>query len=188
MGVVFPGEPKGVELDKVLESAILPEGWRMVPTDHGYYTDMVDDKGRRRASCFYKAAFYDRDAFVGTCTRYNVHLEYDKGPPTTVKPKPKPKSKRWDGDTIAYYPYDPYDPYEPRVFRPEPEQEEREYTVYNSPKKRYVARDGATVLFATEWVPDGDYSKGDALRVKATAYLDENFPEWKDYRAYWDTP
>jgi hypothetical protein len=50
--------------DKLFRQAILPKGWKKVPTEHSMYTDLVDDKGRKRASIFYKAAFYDRDAFL----------------------------------------------------------------------------------------------------------------------------
>jgi hypothetical protein len=42
----------------------LPPGWKVVPTDHSMWSDLVDAKGEKRASIFYKAAFYDRDAFI----------------------------------------------------------------------------------------------------------------------------
>lgn len=41
-----------------------PLGWKKVPTEHSMWTDLVDAEGKKRASIFYKAAFYDRDAFV----------------------------------------------------------------------------------------------------------------------------
>lgn len=40
----------------------LPEGWKVVPTDHSMHNSIVDDKGRKRAGYFYKAACYDRIA------------------------------------------------------------------------------------------------------------------------------
>jgi hypothetical protein len=42
----------------------LPAGWRKVPRDHDYWTDLVDADGTVRAEIFYKAAFYDRRANV----------------------------------------------------------------------------------------------------------------------------
>lgn len=67
MGVVF-GEPT----DNLFCEAQLPEGWRVEPTDHSMWNKLIDDKGRERASIFYKAAFYDRDAFINVNQRYGV--------------------------------------------------------------------------------------------------------------------
>lgn len=62
-GVVF-GEP----VDKLFTSVTLPAGWKIRPFgDTSYWTELVDDKGRRHAMIFYKAAFYDRDAFARAC-------------------------------------------------------------------------------------------------------------------------
>lgn len=50
----------------------LPEGWRKKPTDHSMWSDLFDDKGRKRALIFYKAAFYDRSSFINFLTRYTT--------------------------------------------------------------------------------------------------------------------
>ncbi|KKM96751.1 hypothetical protein LCGC14_1174880 [marine sediment metagenome] len=42
----------------------LPEGWKKQPTDHSMWTDLLDETGKKRAGIFYKAAFYDQDAFL----------------------------------------------------------------------------------------------------------------------------
>lgn len=42
----------------------LPAGWKKRPTDHDMWSELVDDKGVKRAMIFYKAAFYDRRAFM----------------------------------------------------------------------------------------------------------------------------
>lgn len=60
-GVVF-GEP--VEGDPLFRHAILPAGWKKVATDHDMWSDLVDAAGVVRAEIFYKAAFYDRSAFM----------------------------------------------------------------------------------------------------------------------------
>lgn len=60
MGIVF-GEP----VDDLFVEVQLPEGWKKVPTGHSMWSDLVDAEGNKRASIFYKAAFYDRDAFIG---------------------------------------------------------------------------------------------------------------------------
>ena len=60
-GVVF-GE-KSPDDDLFVE-ATLPEGWQKRRTDHSMWSELVDEKGVVRATIFYKAAFYDRDAFI----------------------------------------------------------------------------------------------------------------------------
>lgn len=67
MGIVF-GDP----VDDLFVSVQLPDGWHKEPADHSMWSDLLDDRGRKRASIFYKAAFYDRDAFICTCRRYSA--------------------------------------------------------------------------------------------------------------------
>lgn len=42
--------------------ASLPTGWRKVGSDHSMWSYILDQRGRRRVSVFYKAAHYDRSA------------------------------------------------------------------------------------------------------------------------------
>lgn len=60
-GVKF-GEPE--KNDPLFCKAELPAGWSKQPTDHSMWSKLVDENGIERASIFYKAAFYDRDAFM----------------------------------------------------------------------------------------------------------------------------
>lgn len=62
LGFVF-GDPD--PRDPMFTSATLPEGWAREGSDHALWSYIVDEHGRRRASIFYKAAYYDRDAFMG---------------------------------------------------------------------------------------------------------------------------
>ena len=50
--------------DPLFQDVTLPEGWKIAPTDHSMWSDLVDAAGVKRASIFYKAAFYDRCAFI----------------------------------------------------------------------------------------------------------------------------
>jgi hypothetical protein len=50
--------------DPLFVDVTLPAGWKIVPTEHSMWSDLVDDAGVKRASIFYKAAFYDRVAFI----------------------------------------------------------------------------------------------------------------------------
>lgn len=54
----------------------LPTGWKKQSTDHSMWNNLVDDKGRIRASIFYKAAFYDRETFINFNHRYISTSEY----------------------------------------------------------------------------------------------------------------
>jgi len=69
-GVVF-GEP----VDDLFCNATLPGGWKKVATEHSMWSKLVDDKGRERASIFYKAAFYDREAFLNSNRRFSYGVQ-----------------------------------------------------------------------------------------------------------------
>lgn len=59
LGFVF-GEP----VDDLFISCQFPVGWSKRSTDHSMWSELVDPEGNVRGSIFYKAAFYDRDAFM----------------------------------------------------------------------------------------------------------------------------
>lgn len=59
MGIKF-----GKNVDDLFVEVELPLGWKVEPTDHSMWNMLVDDTGKKRAEIFYKAAFYDRDAFM----------------------------------------------------------------------------------------------------------------------------
>ena len=67
-----------VEDDPLFLYVELPEGWKKVPTEHSMWSDLVDDKGRKRAAIFYKAAFYDRSAHISLVPRFSVRLDYER--------------------------------------------------------------------------------------------------------------
>lgn len=74
MGLVI-GEP--VNGDTIFTHVTLPAGWSKKRTDHSMWSDLVDDKGRKRAAVFYKAAFYDRPARINVCTRFAIQRDWD---------------------------------------------------------------------------------------------------------------
>ncbi len=57
------GVQRGLDVDDLFCEAILPSGWQKIPTDHSMWTNLVDERGTPRVAIFYKATFYDRDAF-----------------------------------------------------------------------------------------------------------------------------
>lgn len=74
-GVVFHGNGE----DDLFERVTLPSGWSKQSTDHAMWSNLVDDKGRKRAAIFYKAAFYDRSAHMGVEWRYACGTDYTDG-------------------------------------------------------------------------------------------------------------
>lgn len=64
------------EYDDLFWTVILPDNWKTESTGHSMWNNLFDDKGRRRANFFYKAAFYDRDAFINLDTRYHVGVDH----------------------------------------------------------------------------------------------------------------
>ena len=76
------GEP----IDDLFVSVTFPAGWSKRATDHSMWSDLLDEKGRKRGSIFYKAAFYDRNASMyGLATRYAPLRDYPKEPNSPVK-------------------------------------------------------------------------------------------------------
>lgn len=62
-----------VDDEDIFRIAELPEGWsKKADPTHFMWSYLLDDKGRARASIFYKAAFYDRKAHVRFSQRYCV--------------------------------------------------------------------------------------------------------------------
>jgi hypothetical protein len=57
-GDPVPGDPLFCEVT-------LPEGWQREGSEHAMWSYVTDERGLRRVAIFYKAAFYDRRAFMG---------------------------------------------------------------------------------------------------------------------------
>jgi len=128
-----------VEGDNLFQYVELPEGWKKVPTDHSMWSNLVDDKGRKRASIFYKAAFYDRDAHLLTSRRYNYYFDYER--------------QEKDGVGVTNI------------------------------------TDGDKPIHTTEPITVGDresYEVSSEANKLAEAWLDANYPNWRNANAYWD--
>lgn len=73
LGFVF-----GEAADDLFVSVTFPKGWKKEPTDHSMWSDILDDKGRKRGAIFYKAAFYDRAAHAHLNCRFGICQTYPK--------------------------------------------------------------------------------------------------------------
>lgn len=58
--------------DDLFYNVILPDGWKKEATGHSMWNNLLDNKDRVRATIFYKAAFYDRDAFINFERRFTT--------------------------------------------------------------------------------------------------------------------
>jgi hypothetical protein len=63
----------GSIIDDVFIEATFPKGWHIKPTEHSMWSNLIDDRGRKRASIFYKAAFYDVSAHINFECRYDIN-------------------------------------------------------------------------------------------------------------------
>lgn len=142
--------------DELFYKVILPDGWAINNTDHNMWNNVTDDKGRERFTFFYKAAFYDRDAFTNFNQRYTIVEE-------RVIP---------EGITDIY--------------------EELTYEERKTLKKYICVKDAdGTVLFKTEPVDQvgnytEDYYATAPMVEECEKWLDEHYPNYKDFSAYWD--
>lgn len=68
LGFTF-GEPDPG--DPLFRPATLPAGWKREGSDHAMWSYLLDEHGRRRVAVYYKAAFYDRDAFMSLETLWS---------------------------------------------------------------------------------------------------------------------
>lgn len=78
-----------VDGDPMFREATLPEGWKREGSEHAMWSYIVDQRDIRRVSIFYKAAFYDREAFMGiTNVGYEVATKwiYGDDPKPTLHP------------------------------------------------------------------------------------------------------
>lgn len=62
------------EYDDLFCSVELPAGWECKGTDHPMWNEVMDEKGRKRISFFYKRAWYDREAFSDYVHRYSFSI------------------------------------------------------------------------------------------------------------------
>ncbi len=152
MGVVI-----GDDIDDLFIEAQLPKGWRKVATNHAMWSKLLDEQGRERASIFYKAAFYDRDAHISLMRRFSCRVEPVRGWDANYK-----QSEWWcevyDGDVS--------------IWQSESIEAEPEYNLDDSEAKRAA------------WLRWQE--RKSALGELGKAWLDEHYPDWNNPLAYWD--
>lgn len=86
----------GDEYDDIFIKVKFPDGWAKVATDHSMWSDLVDDKGRKRGGIFYKGAFYDRSSHMNLSKRFRVMQNYDASKENIIK------SEVLDGEDVVF--------------------------------------------------------------------------------------
>ncbi len=62
----------GDDVDELFVQCSLPAGWAKRATEHSMHSELLDAYGRIRAGVFYKAAHYDRRAWMRILSRLRV--------------------------------------------------------------------------------------------------------------------
>lgn len=149
-GVVW-GDPDAS--DPIFRAVTLPAGWKLKRASHSMWSDLVDDKERKRACVFYKAASYDRHASLTPLRRLEASRNYIY--PNVMPHNPEDHAaysiqgvvKDSDGHTVWSGQVNPY-------------------SIVNNALDRMMIHE-STLKQAERW-------------------LDEHYPEWRDFGAYWE--
>lgn len=64
----------GADVDDLFVACVLPQGWTKRAGAWDTHNDLFDAQDRHRAFLYFKAVFYDRQAYMSLHQRFNVHL------------------------------------------------------------------------------------------------------------------
>jgi hypothetical protein len=165
----------GKSIDDLFIEVKLPEGWKKVSTDHAMWSKLLDNNGKIRATIFYKAAFYDMDAFLSPSTRFHVTYEMvnwrEEGRDTYERFM---KEQRYgvikDGDDIIY--------------KTEPESFTVPYPVPTYEERVRIPRGESPEGHREWWHQHDQWEK--SIHQKAEAILVAQFPDYEDHFKYWE--
>lgn len=152
----------GRTLDKMLQEGTLPEGWKKVrDPGHSMYSYVLDQKGRRRWTIFFKGAFYDYEAFGwGLHRRFEVRVEKDH------KYEGNGQRPIWGEIHDNGVLFDPKAK-EGRYVMPK--------IIYRSQEPFFTPKD---------WDHSDRIEK--MVRLEMEMWIEANFPKYEDPLAYWD--
>lgn len=158
-GIIFADD-----INDMFVRVVLPDEWAKVATDHSMWSMLVDEKGRVRASIFYKAAFYGRSA--------HMHFE-----------------PFWRVDS-QFIDHRGVNRYRSNDINPDFDETRGEFelcAVKNVDGETFcdqlpVRR---TSFGESNEIRRASYAESGRARQACVAWLDENKPDWKDPFAYW---
>ena len=176
IGIILKEDPKEAEKrGELFVEVSLPEGWHIKPTDHSMWTKLVDDKGFERAAIFYKAAFYDRSAHFSMSTRIHFRNEpilgYDN-----------PNYNRDDRTYLYRVTCEEAGGTEPTVLW-QSETYQDDYVPNWQLDKMAAA---GTPIPNDVRTYDQVHAEKKVREEEGKAFLARHFPDYRDFRAYWD--
>jgi len=166
MGIKILKETEG---DDLFFDVILPEGWKLESTDHSMWNKLVDNKGRERASIFYKAAFYDRDSFISFNRRISSRIDrlgFHEGNYEIIEGEYVSRNTPYVGRVTDYD--------DTVLFETEHIKCDVEYVKEDG--RKYYSDEYKTKSRKVE-----EKLKNDCLK-----YLKKKYPKYEDVNAYWD--
>lgn len=143
--------------DRIFWQCSFPPGWKKRATGHSLWSNLIDDKDRNRGSIFFKAAFYDYDAFISLNPRYiikRIMLDAKKEEIFDRKTGEFKDGKRGAEDTLL------------------------RFDVVDTATEESV--------FASDLVERKAYISQEAEQKKCDEWIAKNYPDWKSPSAYWD--
>lgn len=209
-GVVY-----GEKADELFRWATVPEGWKIERTGHYMYSDLLDEKGRKRAQIMYKGMAYDRCASISPNRRFRIDRVYPPLEPLPPRPEPKrvmrkdlyyvvyPDQFGWldRGNRNGIIAYD-------KNGRPVAENEAWTYERVPEPPRKphktdisvqYEVKDGGRQVFVTKEFPLPDshtHAKSHQAKLEAKEKVlrgicmrwlaEQGFTDIDDFAAYWD--
>lgn len=126
------------EADDLRVNVQLPPGWQEKQTHHYMWSDLLDEKGRRRARMFYKGALYDPHAHMVVLNRFCIEGDT--------------QLRVLDAETVELYRTE-------SITRPSRDCSSEEWMFFSR--------------------------QSDRLREDAQRWLDSQYPDWRNPRAYW---
>lgn len=149
------------EKDSLFVKVKLPIGWKVIPTEHSMWSYLVDNLNRKRASIFYKAAFYDRDAHIS----FNKRFKYE------VVTYSDDVNKKYSD----FHERKNHAPIFGRVFDGDKVIFETEHDLFAEKYDENHSKDW--------WKNYENLEKSKSTECKK--WLDERYPEWNNIYVYW---
>lgn len=152
IGFVF-----GSAVDDLFIGVTFPAGWRKQPSEHAMWTHLIDGKGYKRGSIFYKAAFYDRCATAHLNRRFSFSNQ-----PVGGWQQATGKNERYIGvvrdcETI--------------IFTTKP----------TDPEPSFKSGNEKSRLAWSKWLATRNSKEAEARK-----WLVEHYPDYENVTAYWD--
>jgi hypothetical protein len=165
--------------------ATLPTGWKRLAMANSYGSMLVDEQGRKRATLFYKAAAYDREAFWSLDRRYGI-IDYFLSYSLAKNSSSSNVGRQHHALVVdhAFLPKEGDTAYDQWVGKARQ---------YRTTLQDLRAAAPKAVLYVpalpdndSNYLPNSFIENPDTTAKRCESWLDEHLPNWRDPAAYWD--